>query len=125
VKRIAVAVVLVVAAVGLVACGGGSSTSSAEEIEAAEGVVLFHEWQRLSGLPAKGIHRLSMALEYGTKQEAESLEEVVTVETLFSYEVRIEGHPIGVLRGIGCEVYRVMAEIETDGNLDPFAAFPL
>lgn len=55
---------------------------------------------------------------------AEGVEEV-TVETLFSYEVQIEGRPIGVLKGIGHEVYRVMAEIETNGNLDPFAAFPL
>ena len=77
--------------------------------------------------------------EYGTHKElgegrrqistflvrAEGGVEEVTVETLFSYEVRIEGRPIGVLKGIGNEVYRVMAEIETDGNLDPFAAFPL
>lgn len=77
--------------------------------------------------------------EYGTHKElgegrrqistflvrAEGGVEEVTVETLFSYEVRIEGRPIGVLKGIGHEVYRVMAEIETGGNLDPFAAFPL
>jgi hypothetical protein len=47
------------------------------------------------------------------------------VEPIFSYEVRIEGRPTGVLKGIGHEVYRVMAEIETGGNLDPFAPFPL
>jgi hypothetical protein len=49
----------------------------------------------------------------------------VVVEPLFSYEVRIEGRPIGVLKGIGHEVFRVMAEIETGGNLSPFAPFPL
>jgi hypothetical protein len=47
--------------------------------------------------------------------------EDVTVETLFSYEVRIEGRPISTLKGIGHEVYRVMTEIETGGKLDPFA----
>lgn len=56
---------------------------------------------------------------------AEGGMEDVTVEPLFSYEVRIEGRPIGVLKGIGLEVYRVMAEIETGGNLDPLAPFPL
>jgi hypothetical protein len=44
----------------------------------------------------------------------------VTVEPLFSYEVRIEGRPIDVLKGTGHEVYRVMAEIEIGGQLDPF-----
>jgi hypothetical protein len=86
---------------------------------------------------AKGVH-LEWD-EHGTHKElcegrrqistflvrAESGVEGVTVETLFSYEVRIEGRPIGVLKGIGHEVYRVMAEIETGGNPDPFAAFPL
>ncbi|HEV7483034.1 MAG TPA: hypothetical protein VGO13_08035 [Solirubrobacterales bacterium] len=51
--------------------------------------------------------------------------EDVTVEPHFSYEVRIERHPIGVLKGIGHEVFRVMGEIETGGNLSPVAPFPL
>jgi len=51
--------------------------------------------------------------------------EEVTVEPLFSYEVRIERRPIDVLQGIVHEVYRVMAEIETGGNLNPLAPFPL
>jgi hypothetical protein len=56
---------------------------------------------------------------------AEGSVEDVAVEPIFSYEVRIERRPIGVLKGIGHEVHRVMAEIETGGNLDPFAPFPL
>ena len=56
---------------------------------------------------------------------AEGGVEDVMVEPLFSYEVRIEKRPIGVLKGIGHEVYRVMAEIETGGKLDPLAPFPL
>jgi hypothetical protein len=51
--------------------------------------------------------------------------EDVNVEPHFSYEVRIEGRPIGVLKGVGHEVFRVMAEIETGGKLSPFAPFPL
>jgi hypothetical protein len=51
--------------------------------------------------------------------------EDATVEPHFSYEVRIEGHPISVLKGIGHEVFRVMAESETGGNLSPSAPFPL
>jgi len=49
----------------------------------------------------------------------------LTVEPLFSYEVRIERRPIGVLKGIGHEVYRVMAEVDNGRKLDPFAPFPL
>lgn len=77
--------------------------------------------------------------DYGTNKElgdgrrqistfvvrAEGGVEDVTVEPLFSYEVRIEGWPIGMLKGIGHEVYRVMAEVETGGKLDPSAPFPL
>jgi hypothetical protein len=41
----------------------------------AKGVALYREYQRLEGRISKGIHRLAMAQEYGTKVEAETLEE--------------------------------------------------
>jgi hypothetical protein len=49
----------------------------------------------------------------------------MSVETFFSYEIRIEGRNIGTLRGIGQSVYRAIAEIDTGEKLDPFAPFPL
>jgi hypothetical protein len=80
-KRIVVAIAVIVAALGLVACGGGSSSNSSTEgssvdpAEVAKGLALYHEYQHLEGLVSKGIHRLAMAEEYGTPQEVESLEE--------------------------------------------------
>jgi hypothetical protein len=81
-KRIAVALAVIVAALGLVACGGGGSSStsstdgsSVDPAEVARGLALYHEYQHLEGLVSKGIHRLAMAEEYGTPQEVESLEE--------------------------------------------------
>jgi ABC-type glycerol-3-phosphate transport system substrate-binding protein len=87
-KRLVLALAVIVAALGLVACGGGGSSStdstsstgsdsggSVDPAEVAEGVALWHEHERLEGLINKGIHRMAMAQEYGTKVEVESLEE--------------------------------------------------
>jgi ABC-type glycerol-3-phosphate transport system substrate-binding protein len=81
-KRIAVILALVVMTLGLVACGSGSSSTgsdaggSVDPAEVAKGVALYHEWKRLQGLSRRGIHRMAMAMEYGTKQEVASLEVV-------------------------------------------------
>jgi hypothetical protein len=84
-KRIAVAAIVLVAALGLIACGGGGSSSSStgrsggdgsvSKAVIAEGVALYREHERLEALAEKGVHRMSMALEYGSKAEVESLEE--------------------------------------------------
>jgi hypothetical protein len=49
----------------------------------------------------------------------------VLVEPHFSYEVRIEGHSVSLLRGIAHEVYRVLVECETGQPLSPLARYPL
>jgi|SRR6478672_1124047 len=51
--------------------------------------------------------------------------EAVTVEPMFSYEVRIEMSSVGTLAWIGNHVYRVMAEIDTGEPLSMFAPYPL
>ncbi len=56
-----------------------------------------------------------------TEGEAED----VDVEPLFSYDVRIEGRPIGNLRWIGNSVYRAFAEVDTGQPLPPLAPHPL
>lgn len=86
-RKLAVAVAVIVVALGLVACGGGgsSSTSSSESAEVAKGVALYHEWQHLQDMLSKGVHRMSMAMEYGTPQEVESLEETED-------EIRAQAH---------------------------------
>jgi hypothetical protein len=74
--RIAVAVAAVVAALGLVACGGGGSTGSeSESAEVAKGVALYREYQRLEAMAHKGDLRTGMAEEYGTEAEVENVEE--------------------------------------------------
>jgi hypothetical protein len=60
-----------------------------------------------------------------TASFAESEAENVDVEPMFAYEVRIEGRPIHILRGIAVEVSRVLVECETGKPLSPFAAYPL
>jgi hypothetical protein len=47
------------------------------------------------------------------------------VEPMFGYEVRIEGRPLHVLRGIVHETYPVLVECETGNALSPFAPYPL
>gem|GEM_PF-4667059 len=47
------------------------------------------------------------------------------VEPLFSYEVRIEGSPVGSLRWLGNSVYKAFAEVDTGEPLSPFAPYPL
>jgi hypothetical protein len=84
-KRIVMGLAVLIAALGLVACGGGGSSSSStggnggdgsvSKAAIAEGVALYREHERLEALAAKGIHRMSMAVEYGSKAEVESLEE--------------------------------------------------
>jgi ABC-type glycerol-3-phosphate transport system substrate-binding protein len=77
-QRIVLSLAVIVAALGLVACGGGSSSSTSSTVnaaEVAEGVALYKSWERLQNLKSKGVHRMAMAIEYGTPQEVESLEE--------------------------------------------------
>jgi hypothetical protein len=74
----------------VVACGG-SSTSSVDQVEVAEGVAMFHEWQHLRALAAKGIHRLSMAEEYGTATEVQSLKEAESEILAEAKKVEAEG----------------------------------
>jgi len=57
----------------------------------------------------------------GPEDEAED----VDVEPLFSYEVRIEGSPVGSLRWLGNSVYKAFAEVDTGEPLSPFAPYPL
>lgn len=56
---------------------------------------------------------------------AEGEAKEMDVQTLFSYEVRIEGRPIGNLRWLGNSVYRTLAEVDTGKPLSPFAPYPL
>lgn len=47
------------------------------------------------------------------------------IEPMFGYEVRIEGRPLSLLKGIVHDVYRVLVECETGEPLSPFAPYPL
>ena len=47
------------------------------------------------------------------------------VQPMFSYEVRIEGRPLSILKGIVHDAYRVLYECETGEPLSPFAPYPL
>ena len=47
------------------------------------------------------------------------------VEPMFAYEVRIEGRPLSLLKGIVHDVYPVLVECETGVPLSPFAQYPL
>jgi hypothetical protein len=47
------------------------------------------------------------------------------VEPMFGYEVRIEGRPLSVLKGIVHDAYRILYECETGEPLSPFAPYPL
>jgi hypothetical protein len=47
------------------------------------------------------------------------------VQPIFGYEVRIEGLPVTLLKGIVHEVYRVLVECETGKPLSPSAPYPL
>lgn len=49
----------------------------------------------------------------------------VKVEPMFSYEVRIEGRPVGTLKWIANQIYRVMAEVDTGETLSIVAPYPL
>ena len=51
--------------------------------------------------------------------------EDMNVQPLFSYEVRIEGHPIVVLVHIAKRASRVLAECDTGKPLPPFASYPI
>ena len=51
--------------------------------------------------------------------------EAVTVEPMFSYEVRIEKWSVDTLAWIGNHVHRVMAEIDSGEKLSLFAPYPL
>lgn len=61
--------------------------------------------------------------KFVVRTEAETKE--VHVEPMFSYEVRIEGRPVGTLKWIANNVYRVMAEVDTGEKLSIFAPYPL
>jgi hypothetical protein len=56
---------------------------------------------------------------------SESEIQEMDVEPMFAYEVRIEGRPLSLLKGIVHEAFRVLVEIETGKPLSPFAAYPL
>jgi hypothetical protein len=47
------------------------------------------------------------------------------VDPIFAYEVRIEGRPLDVLKGVVHEAYPVLVECETGEPLSPFAPYPL
>ena len=47
------------------------------------------------------------------------------VEPFFSYEVRIEGRPLGFLKGMVHDIYPILVECETGKPLSPFAPYPL
>lgn len=49
----------------------------------------------------------------------------MNVEPFFSYEVRVEGRSVSVLKGIVHEIYRVLVEGETGKPPSPFATYPL
>ena len=49
----------------------------------------------------------------------------VHLEPHLSYEVRIEGRSVSLLKGIAHEVYRVLVECETGQPLSPLAPYPL
>lgn len=49
----------------------------------------------------------------------------VKVEPMFSYEVRIEGRPVGTLKWIANQIYHVIAEVDTGEKLSIFAPYPL
>lgn len=85
-KRIVLALAVVVAALGLVACGGGGGSTgsgstvsdsggSVDQAEVAEGVALYRQYQRLEAMAHKGDLRTGQAEEYGTPAEVESSEE--------------------------------------------------
>lgn len=47
------------------------------------------------------------------------------VQPMFGYEVRIEGRPLDILKGIVHDIYPVLFECETGEPLSPFAPYPL
>ena len=49
----------------------------------------------------------------------------MNVESFFSYEVRIEGRSVSLLKGIVREIYRVLVECETGKPPSLFATYPL
>jgi hypothetical protein len=55
--------------------------------------------------------------------EAEAVD--MDVEPMFSYEVRIEGRPLGVLRGIGHTVYKTFWEVDREQRMTGAEPFPL
>jgi hypothetical protein len=43
----------------------------------------------------------------------------------FSYDVRIEGYPLGILKGVVHAVFEIVTECETGSPPNPFAPYPL
>ena len=92
-----------------------------------EGVGIPHgvelKWEDYATHKRLGAGKAHISTFVVTRAEGEV--EEVNVEPMFSYEVRIERHPVGTLKWIGNSVYRVFYEVEKGKKAPLFLDSPL
>jgi hypothetical protein len=92
-----------------------------EGIGVPEGVGIA--WEKFGTNQPLGPGETHISTFTATFTEAET--EEVDVQPMFAYQVRIEGRPLGILRGIIDEAFRVLVECATGEPPNPFAPYPL
>jgi hypothetical protein len=84
--------------------------------------VKIEEWDIASGKPLPiGAAEISSFVARASEGEINEMD----VQPSFTYDVRIEGLRLSVLRGIVTDVFEALTEIETGARPDPFAPYPL